>query len=87
LEDLSSEGPQAISDFINLEDNISLKTTNVRNSSVEAGVYDKVKNGLVLDSKLCQDIYSGKIAKHFYSKTYIDQFISQWTGKNKHDDQ
>ena len=79
LEDLTEKGPQAISEFLGLEDQLILKQGNVRVDSNAKEIYRSVKKGVSLDISLCREIYSSKFVKHFYNEDMINKFISTWT--------
>lgn len=78
VEDLSTTGKYAISDFLDLDGPVTLKYRNVRDKTKDATNYQWLINNLSLDPVLCKEIYSRGIAKHFYDDEMIGQFISKW---------
>lgn len=78
-EDLSTTGKYAISDFLELDEPLTLKQRNVRDKSNDGTNYQWLINNLSLDPTLCKEIYSRGIAKHFYNDEMIGQFIRKWT--------
>lgn len=81
LEDLSTKGPNAISELLGLEKPLILEQSNVRKESSEAILYQRVLKKIRLDPSLCQEIYSTRFVKQFYSKVMIEHLISKWTGQ------
>lgn len=78
LEDLSEQGPKAISDFLGLRDPLILKQSNARTNSNEKQAYQEVQDNVAISLSLCKKIYSSEFVKHFYSEAMIDKFTSIW---------
>lgn len=79
LEDLSEKGPEAISNFLGLDEQLVLKQRNVRAQSVASEAYQRVKEEVSLSLPLCKKIYSSKFVKHFYSEDMTNKFTLHWT--------
>ena len=82
LEDLSKQGPKAISDFLGLRDALILKQSNTRNNSKEKEAYQEVQDNVAISPFLCRKIYSSKFVKHFYNEAMIDKFTSTWAKRS-----
>lgn len=79
LEDLSAQGPQAIADFLGLDEPLILKHENVRADLTEKTAYQQVQEGVLLDPEMCRKIYATDFVKHFYSEAMIRTFIAKLT--------
>ena len=79
LEDLSEKGPEAISAFLCLEKPLKLQKGNLRSDSKSAEAYNEVLREIYLSPALCQEIYSSRFVKHFYSEKMIQEFMLKWT--------
>jgi len=79
LENLSGNGPKAISDFLALGDPLVLKQSNIRANSNARAVYQEVKENVSISQSLCKKIYSNKFVRHFYNEEMINMFTANWT--------
>lgn len=81
LEDLSSKGGRAIAEFLGLSQPLELMQRNVRSSAKGSSEYEALLKNFHLDRRLCREIYSRKLVRHFYNDEMIEGFISKWTGQ------
>jgi hypothetical protein len=79
LEDLSTQGPRVLAEFLDLEQPLELKRSNSRSESQDAEGYAEVLRSIRLDEPGCRRMYACRIAKHFYGPELIEQFIAHWT--------
>lgn len=79
VEDLSTRGAEAMSQFLGIRRPVDLKQCNVRNDSKDSRQYESLLNSFSIDESLCRAIYSCRLATHFYSEEMINRFVSKWT--------
>jgi hypothetical protein len=79
LENLSGAGEAAIANFLNLEHPFRIQPGNIRRETPAGESYLRVKQALRLPRDLCERIYAGRFARHFYSSAMIEQFIRKWS--------
>ncbi|MBC2716526.1 MAG: hypothetical protein HF978_14570 [Desulfobacteraceae bacterium] len=80
LENLSQIGPEVISDFLTLPNQISLVESNVRASTKDVLSYNYVKNNIRIDRSICREIYASRFCSHFYGDKEINKFMKRWAG-------
>jgi hypothetical protein len=79
LEDLNNHGPQVLAEYLGLNEQLALVRSNTRQTSKDGEAYREVLKHLRLDEATCRDMYSCRIARHFYGPEMIDRFIRRWT--------
>ena len=81
MEDLPEKGPQAIAAFLGLVGRLEIRKASVSEDSDTADPYREVRDRVRLSRELCEQIYSGRLVQHFYSKELIESFTRRWTGE------
>ena len=76
LEDLSEKGPKVISEFLDLDDRLVLKRSNIRSESDTRGAYQEVLKRISVDLLLREEIYEHNFVRHFYSETQCVSWLS-----------
>lgn len=79
MEDLSRIGSIVISEFLGLTESIPLVHANVRSAKNEGKAYQLVKTKFKLSRAFCEEVYSSRFVRHFYSKAMVDEFIRKWS--------
>lgn len=80
LEDLTDQGPEVISNFLNLDTPLTLIQKNVRDHSSEKSAYLEFRQNISISPLKSKEIYSSKFVKHFYNDRLINRFTATWTG-------
>jgi len=78
LEDLTSKGGVAISQFLHLDVPLVIQQANSRNESKDSKAYQQVLDNIRISPAICKQIYSSRLARHFYSNSMVERFISRW---------
>jgi hypothetical protein len=79
LEELNDHGPRVLAEYLGLNRPLALVRSNTRRTSRDGEAYREVLKHLRLDEATCRDMYSCRIARHFYSPAMVDHFIRRWT--------
>jgi hypothetical protein len=69
---------KAMSDFLGIT-GLRLPMVNVGSDKEFGKDYKEIKSSLKFESALCDEIYSTKLVKHFYSDSEIDDFKKKWS--------
>ena len=78
LENLNQCAEQAMRDFLGLE-NFQLINANIGEEKEYADVYRAFKEKVRLPLEYINEIYSSKVARHFYTDAELDAFRAKWT--------
>ncbi len=78
-EDLNKSLNSALSSFLNLQQPLEIKKTNIADEKQFRDAYQYVKKNLIVPRKTCEKIYSSKYARHFYTDAERERLIDYWS--------
>lgn len=80
MEDLNAVFPQAIMNFLNLNEPLHLKNVNIADKKHYAKTYEFIKRNIKLDTKTINQIVDSTFFQHFYMEDNSN-VIDKWTRK------
>jgi hypothetical protein len=79
LEDLNRCGDKALSKFLHLTSPFQLLSANISQEKEFSEEYQFIKENILIPRNICENVYSTRLVRHFYSETEIEQFIKKWS--------
>lgn len=73
----------AMTEFLELNRELSVQSANVRSDTPEARAYDELKRRVALSPDWLREFYRGRYASHFYTQQMIDKFIVKWSDTSR----
>jgi len=77
-EDLDRTLPQGVADLLGFE-LAPVDRANERERSRDGDVYRRVREAFRLPRERVEQIYAGRLARHFYGKDWIERFVARWS--------
>lgn len=78
LEQLSDNGAGYLGRFLDMGGDFPVLKTRARSATADALLYEQVRKNLKLPAEALDEIYSGRVCKHFYSDEELDRFRRRW---------
>ncbi len=80
LEDLNKNFQPAIHEFLKLDTEIPIYTTNVNDKKKQSSIYQDIISNIKIPKSTLEEIYSSEYTKHFYAKVRRQQLLNKWSG-------
>jgi hypothetical protein len=78
LERLSDNGGGYLGRFLDLGRDFPIPRSRARSATGEAALYDQVRRSLKLPATVLDEVYSGRVCRHFYTPQELDGFRNLW---------
>jgi hypothetical protein len=78
LEQLSDNGAGYLGRFLDMGGDFPVSTTRARSATADALLYEQVRKNLKLPAEALDEVYNGRVFKHFYSDEELDRFRRRW---------